>query len=305
MWFKNLTIFQCEEKFEYDVETLQDRLSETVTRPCGNTETFTYGWASPLGDNSDVLALQASDCLLICARKQERLLPASIVRDALNKRVTEIETNETRKIYSKEKSQMRDQITFELLPQAFIKQQSTNLYIDKKLGLIMVDTTNASRAEAVTELLRKALGSLKISLLETNSSPNVIMTNWLLEKKLPAHFVIEDQCTLLDVKRGSGMIKCQQQDLFSHEITEHLNAGKQITELSLTWQDRLTFTISQDLKIKRIKPLEIIKDNEEEFDDSTQQILADFLLMSQVFSELVSDIFTVFDGVCSVAGATA
>ena len=50
------------------------------------------------------------DFIMFCARKDEKLLPASVVNDALAEKVTEIEQQQARKISRKEKAQFKDDV---------------------------------------------------------------------------------------------------------------------------------------------------------------------------------------------------
>ena len=49
----------------------------------------------------------SGEYLLIAARKEERILPSSVVNDAVKEKVEEIETEQMRKVYKKERDQIR------------------------------------------------------------------------------------------------------------------------------------------------------------------------------------------------------
>jgi hypothetical protein len=52
------------------------------------------------------------------ARKEERILPGSVVRDAVKEKVEEIEAEQMRKVYKKERDQIKDEIIQAFLPRA-------------------------------------------------------------------------------------------------------------------------------------------------------------------------------------------
>ena len=113
MWFRNLRIYRFKQPFNVTAETLDRALSESVFRPCGPLETHAMGWEPPLGRDGQTLVHAANGCLMVCARREERLLPASVVREVLADRVAEIEEAESREVRRKEQAVLRDQITAE------------------------------------------------------------------------------------------------------------------------------------------------------------------------------------------------
>ncbi|RCI67150.1 recombination-associated protein RdgC, partial [Pseudomonas aeruginosa] len=70
----------------------------------------TYGFIPPLGKGEDApLVHESGGFYLVAARKEERILPGSVVRDALTEKVEEIETAQSRKVYKKERDQLKDE----------------------------------------------------------------------------------------------------------------------------------------------------------------------------------------------------
>lgn len=83
------------------------------------------------------------------------------MRDALKEKVDEIEAQQMRKVYKKERDQLKDEIVQTLLPRAFIRRSSTFAAIAPSLGLILVDSASAKKAEDLLSTLREALGSCR------------------------------------------------------------------------------------------------------------------------------------------------
>ena len=83
----------------YDAEALEAALAAKAARPCASQELTTYGFMAPFGKGGDAPLVHVSgDFLLIAARKEERILPGSVVRDALKDKVDEIEAQQMRKV---------------------------------------------------------------------------------------------------------------------------------------------------------------------------------------------------------------
>ncbi len=164
MWFRNLLVYRLTQDLQLDADSLEKALGEKPARPCASQELTTYGFTAPFGKGPDAPLVHVSqDFFLISARKEERILPGSVVRDALKEKVDEIEAQQMRKVYKKERDQLKDEIVQTLLPRAFIRRSSTFAAIAPSLGLILVDSASAKKAEDLLSTLREALGSLPVT----------------------------------------------------------------------------------------------------------------------------------------------
>ncbi len=298
MWFKNVQLFQFQEPFKLKAEELEGKLSEHILQSCGRTQLSSYGWVSPFGDSHSPLVHACNNRLLFMAAKEEKILPAAVVNDALAAKIAEIEATEHRELSKRQKRELREEIQFTLLAQAFIRVRRTAAYIDPGLGLLIIDSSSRPRAEELTVLLRKSLGSLKIQEVKTQLDPKAVMSEWVLKQHYPDAIEMSDSCEMLAQEKGKGVIKCKQQDLSAKEVANHLQSGKYITRLALRWANKLACVFHEDLSIKGIKFLEILKERLQEIEAQTraERIDADFALMSAEFSVLINDMLTMFGG---------
>ena len=252
MWFRNLRIYLFKQAFNLTAENLDQALSESVFRACGPLETHAMGWEPPLGRDGQTLVHAANGCLMVCARREERLLPASVVREVLADRVAEIEDAESRQVRRKEQAELRDQITTELMPQAFTRSTRLFAYIDPGQQLLVVDSASAPRAEELVTLLRESLGSFSVCPLDTATAPASVLTSWVSEQP-PADFTLMDECELRDSTEGGGVVRCKQVDLTGTEVETHLVAGRQIVRLAIEWDEQLACVLSDDLVVRRLR----------------------------------------------------
>ena len=141
MWFKNLVVYRFTEPFTLNASDLDEKLQQHPFTPCGSQDEFSFGWTSPIGRASDLLvnADSSNRYLMICAKKQEKLLPAQVLSELLQEKINEIEDREARRLPAKERSRIRDELIFELLPRAFSFSRKTHAYIDSQNGWIVVD----------------------------------------------------------------------------------------------------------------------------------------------------------------------
>ena len=296
MWFKNIQIFRLLEEINAEPAALEDLFQEKACKPCGKTSPFSYGWVSPFGPDHEVLLHSSNNCLLFAAGRQERVLPASVINNSLRERIKLVEQRDDRKVYGSEKKRIKEEILFDLLPKAFVRQKSHFAYLDLKAGYLLVDTATHSQAEELTKLLRETLGQLNILPPITINKPAVIMTDWLQSGHCPDPFDLADSCQLIEPKTGKGIVKCEKQDLGASAILAHLKAGKQATKLGLVWQHKISFILNDELSLNRIRPLDIIADRDEA-DLSPEQIIDnDFAIMSGELREVLPSLFKAFGG---------
>lgn len=297
MWFKNIRLYCFTEPFELSPEDLELSLSEKLFQPCGSHDKTRMGWVSPLGNEGEMLTHVVGAYIMICAQKQDRILPASVVRDATEERVAELEERQGRKIYRKEKRQIQDDTFATLLPRAFTKNQQVFAYLAPKENLLVVNTVSAPRAEDFLNLLRDSLGSLPVALPSSKRAPSDVMTRWLKEQHATDKFQIEQDCELYNPIDGSNIVRCKSQDLATDEIQTHLTAGKQVRSLGVSWNGLLSGVIADDLTVKHLK-FEDIREEQESFDEesSAQKFDQEFSLMTLELTEFFKSFFNAFGG---------
>ncbi len=293
--FKNARLFRLDTPFGLDAAELEERLAERRFRPCGPVETATLGWAAPLGEETAALVHAVSGCFLICARKQERLLPSAAVAEMLDERIAEVEAGEARDVGRAERRRLREQLINEMLPRAFTRSRRTQLYIDTESRWLIVDAASEKQAEEVVSLLRETLESLPAKLPAPAKAPADIMTAWLLEGTAPDDFVSGDACELRDADDKASVVRCSGQDLSSDEILNHIRAGKHAVKLALEWDERLSFTLADDLSLKRLRVGDALL---EELDDSelepAMRLDAEFAILALQMRQLIARLDAVF-----------
>lgn len=298
MWFKNLRLYRLSEAFEQSAEQLEAALAERPARDCGSLETAAVGWDKPLGRNGQMLTHSAGDKTLFCLRKQERILPAAVVKEELEERVQAIEDQEMRKVSRKEKSELKDALVAELLPRAFVRSKRTFAYIDPANRWLLVDTAASKPAEELVELLRETLGSLVLKPVTAKQAPTAVMTAWLTDQGPEGGFLVGDECELRDPLEEGSVVRCRKQDLYSEEMQAHFTAGKQVFRLALEWQERLGFVTDEELTLRRLQFLDLVKEEAEDAggEDAAARFDADFTIMTGELERFIPAFFEVFGG---------
>lgn len=297
MWFRNLMIYSLDGDLDLSPERLESALSANAFTPCGGLQAQSLGWVSPLGRDGATLTQVTDGRILVCLRREERLLPAAVIREALEERVAEIEARESRDVSRKEKTQLRDEIQLDLLPRAFTRSSRIFAYLDPVERWLVVDSASANRAEELVSLLRESLGSFPARPLKTADAPAALMTAWL-QQGAPIDFELQDECELRAAGEEGGVVRCRRQALDSEEIATHLAAGKAATRLALEWKERIGCVLGEDLVIRRLRFLEGVQDGADNLEaaDPAARLDADFALMALELRAFIKALLEVLGG---------
>jgi len=293
MWFRNIHFYRFEEPFTMTGQKLNEVLESRKARSCGQMELACEGWAKPLGLDGQMLLHEIDDKLMFCLRREEKVLPASLVRERMEEKAFEIEQEAGRPVGRKERADIKDQLMQELLPRALVKASHTFAYIDPKGGWLIVNAASAKKSEELIMLLRKTLGTLNVVLPQTNVSPESAMTHWLLsDENLPAGFDVEDEVELRAAGETTSVIRCKHVDLGSIEIRAHVSSGKRVHRMAMNWQDKLSFVLHDDLSIRRIRYNDELVEQADAGGDELAQFDADFAIMSAELSGFIPALLT-------------
>ena len=293
-WFKNAMIYRLTKSLDWSEKTLSDALENNQYHSCNQSEMSKFGWSTPL-KGSELLYFTVGKQILLLAQKEEKILPAHVIKRELNARVEKLEQAENRKLKKVEKQTLKDDVVATLLPRAFSKYQQTALWIDAENNLIYVDAASAKRAEDALALLRKSLGSLPVVPLTFANEPSLVMQEWVAKESIPQWLVSLEEAELRDA--NNGVIRCKQQALDSDEILSLVNS-KYVTKLALEWEEHLSFVLNEDCSLKRLKFADQIREKNDDIlkEDYAQRFDADFVLMTGILSKLTENLLHDFGG---------
>lgn len=297
MWLKQLSFFQLSPEFVIDNDKLTSALSARPFTSCGGLDWFSEGWQPPAAHLDTPLFTQRSYALL-SLRREDKVLPGAVIRDALDKKVEQIERDEGRKVGRKEKLALKEQITDDLLPRAFTRTSRTTAYIDGAREWLMVDAGAASKAENLVSQLREALPPFPAALPRTTLPPHALMTDWLAAGEASNGFELDADATLKDANENGAKVKVSRADLTAEEIRQHIATGKQVTELGLIWRERIRFVLTDQLQLKRLQFLDVLQEEASQAGDDVASLFeATFLLMAEELGELVDELVQSLGGI--------
>ena len=293
MWFKNLYLFKFDKPFEFNAEQINDALAPKVIMDCPASQRECAGWESPFGRDNELMVLANQGNFLIRMARQERILPASVIKDHLLERIEKIENREDRKVGGRERRELREELEFELLPKAFTKRSHIDAWIDSKHNWLVINTPSAPRAESFVKLLNNTLGSLSIVLPETESSPIACMTQWMNKNRPPRPFEFGYECCFKTPDDENSTVTFKRHELIGNELRTNLDAGKFVCQLELIWDEKIRFVLTENLVVKRLRFLDIMTDNldQQGFESAQEKIDAEFAVMVGEVTHLINQLF--------------
>jgi recombination associated protein RdgC len=295
MWFRNLQLYRLPTPWAIDLASLEEQMASGPFVKCPSNQPLSRGWVSPRRDGGLVFALDRQWLLALAV--EQRLLPASVVIEEVRERAEAIEVQQGYAPGRKQLKELRERVTEELMPRAFTRRRSTFVWIDPQNGWLSVDASSPARAEEVIEHLRHCLDEFPLALLHTQVSPASAMADWLAGGHAPAGFTIDRDCELKASGDEKSAVRYVRHPLEGDEIKAHLASGKVPTRLALTWDDRISFVLTEKLEIKRLAFLDLLKEQaEKSAEHADEQFDADFALMTGELSRFLPQLVEALGG---------
>ena len=118
-------------------------------------------------------------------------------------------------------------------------------------------------------------------LLRTERSPMSAMADWLAGEA-PEGFTIDQDFALQSISEDRARATFKGHDLEDTHVLEHLEAGRLPIKLAMTFDDRLSFVLTERGEIKRLDFLDVIRDQvkADEHEDAQSIFDAEFALMT-------------------------
>ena len=291
--FKNVQLYRIGGVDADDTSWIEDCLSFHELKPCGSTAMQSLGWVGPR--TAGLLVHAVGQQWMIALSTEQRLLPAAVVKQGAADRAKEIEAAEGRRVGRKEMRELREALQRELMPRAFTRRRTTFAWIDPVKGWLAVDAATPARAEDLLEQLRKSIDGLQVRLVKVNQSPTAAMTAWVAAGEAPASFTLDQDLELRSVEKAA--VRYVKHALDGDDVREHVAHGKVATRVALTWQDKISFVLTEDLQIKRLAFLDAFMDQADgRAENEEERFDADFTLMAGELARLFDDLVVAMGG---------
>ena len=294
MWYKNAIIYLMADGWQLEAG-FAEKLEQAAFTPCMGLDWFSEGFVPPTPFSSDFV-FTAQNSNRVCLKHEEKVLPSATVRDLVNGKVAEIQEAEARNVWYEEKQQLKEQITDDLLPRALTQSRCTEAIFDTERGFLLVNEASDKRAEQMLIKLREALGGLKVAMPHTRESPASLITEWLLQGHAEGDFELGYNVLLQGVGDVVPKVKISKKDLTHPEVIQHAKNGMKVVELELEWREQISFTLTQNFALKRIRFLDVLQEEAEQGDDAASLTFASQIIMVEALGEMINELVNLLGG---------
>ena len=237
---------------------LEEALQAGRFVPCGASQEKSLGWVEPRGQAHGALVEVVGGQWLLKLMLEVKAVPAAVVKRKVQERLQQIEAATGRKPGKKEARELREEARQALLPMAFSKQSSLLVWIDPKAQLLVLDAASQAKADELMSALVKAVDGLAVQLVNTQTSAAAAMSGWLSTQEAPAGFSVDRECELKAADESKAVVRYTRHALDTDEVSQHIAMGKLPTRLAMTWNDRVSFVLTEALQIKKLAFLDVV-----------------------------------------------
>lgn len=293
MWFKNLQLTRVGASWTTTEAALEEMLEKHAFRGAAGLEMEASGWVPSF--KGGPLAHRVQKHVLLTLRTEKKLLPGSVIAQFVRAKAEELEEQQGFKPGRKQMRELKEQVTDELLPRAFGIHRDIRVWLDLENHFLLIDSSSLSVADQVRSALLKTT-DIPLLNVELNESPVAVMTSWLSANEAPSGFSIDQDVELRSNTNEKAAVRYVHHPLDGDDVRKHIEEGKRSTKLAMTWNDRISFVLSEDFTIKRITPLDILKDAADPADGEAERFDADFKLMTGELANLLKDVIDATGG---------
>jgi recombination associated protein RdgC len=302
MWFKNLQLYRLPAPWPVTADQLEEALKPQAFSAASSLDMQSMGWVAPR-PNGGLVHVVGKQMLLLLGR-EKKLLPNTVINQVTKAKAAELEEQQGFRVGRKQMKELKEQVADELRPRAFSIYSSTFVWIDPINGWLVVDASSSAKAEDVLKLLIKAVDKLPLETLHVVQSPRAAMTEWLSADEAPGGFTVDQDTELQASGESKATVRYVRHTLDPEDVRRHIASGKQCTRLAMTWADRISFVLTESLAIKRVAPLDVLKeDSDRSGSDEDERFDGDFTLMTGELSRLLADLVLALGGEQKMAQA--
>ena len=286
-----------------ELATLHDVLGKAHFVECGASQEKSVGWVEPRGHAHGPMVEVIGGQWLLKLMMEVKVVPGSVVKRKVQDQLDHIEATTGRKPGKKEKREISEDARLSLLPMAFSKQSSVQVWVDPAAGLLLTDAGSQAKADEVMTWLIKAVDGLVVQLVNTQTSPASAMSGWLSNKEPPQSFSVDRECELKAADESRAVVRYTRHALDTDEVSQHIAMGKVPTRLAMTWNDRVSFVLTEAMQLKKIAFLESVFEGAaaNPGDGKDDNYDADVAIATGELSQLIPDLLEALGGEMVVA----
>lgn len=251
--FKNAIIYRTERSQPLDFSHLPAFVE------CGATQQESRGFVPPRGHEHGALVETVGHEKILKLQTETRVLPADAVRRKVQEITRRMEQQTGRKQSKKELKEVKEEAILELLPQCLTRRSAINIWFSPTTDMLVIDTTSQGKADDIISLLVKCVPGLSVQIPHSPKSPSALMRQYLL-LGVDGYFAVDREVEMHAIDETKAVVKYNRHTLDIDEVRSHLESGKAPVRLALTWKDRVSFVLTDTLRLCKLQFLDIVFD---------------------------------------------
>ena len=293
--FKNVIFYRFNHnEWKMSAQQVEAALEKARFHPCGATQPKSIGWVEPRGQDHGPLVEVVQGQMILKFFTETKKVPGSAIKDEVEKRVKKIEHETGRKPGRKEIKDLKEEVVLSLLPKAFTSKASTFVWLDRENGYLIVDASSQSKCDDIITSMVNQL-NLSVSLIQTETSPQAAMSEWLLSSDYPGNFDGDRSCDLQAIDESKSTVKYARHDLAIEEIRDHIKKGLLPVKLTMSWNSKITFALTYAMQLKKIELADVDVD-EKPADGQEDRFDTDVAIMTGELSQLLPELLEALGG---------
>lgn len=272
-------------------------LTPHAFQPCGATQEKSIGWVPPRAEAGELMETIGGQKILKLMT-ETKAVPSQALKREVERMCADIEKTTGRKPGKKERRTIKEDALLNMLnmlPIACRKQSATLIWIDPIKDLLVIDASSQSKADDAITMLVKSFEGLELRYVNTVTSPAAAMAYWLSVKESPNSFTIDRECELKASDESKAVVKYGRHPLDIEEVAQHIRMGKLPTKLALTWNDRVSFVLTDAMTLKKVELLDVVFENTAAWDEE-HAFDADVAIFTGELSKLIPALIAVLGG---------
>lgn len=296
MKLSSATIYRSMFPVSASVEAIEAAMKTNEFLPCSASQDRSVGWVPPRGEANGALLESVAGQWIAKLMIETKAVPASVVRRKVDERAAKIEETTGRKPGKKERKELKEDVLHELMPLAFPKVSAIDVWIDPVKHVIVMNTPSQSKADDVATQLVRVIDGLALALFNTAMQPNLAMATWLTEGEAPGEFTLGRDAELASTDETKAKVQYTNHALDIDEVVEHIEKGMRPTKLALTWDDRVSFVLTEGMSLRGLTFLDGAMDVAGPQDKATDNFDADVTISTGETAKLIAALVSVLGG---------
>lgn len=296
--FKTLNIYRFTGTGDLTTTGFNAAAEDNVFTPCTPSQDRSVGWVPPRGEAHGLLVENpVAGHYILKLMIETKSVPGAMVKAKAQEAADEIDRTTGRKPGKKETKELREDALQALLPQAFPKQTAVWVWIDTQTLTLAHSASSQAKSDEVVTALVRTFDGLSLTAVQTKFTPSTAMAQWLLTTdpdQWPEGFSVEREVELKSADEDKATVKFNRHHLLNDEVRKHVAEGKLPTRLAMSYEGRISFVLTESLRIKKLAFLEGVFEGRDDTADAGFD--ADVALVTGELRPFIKALLAALDG---------